>query len=103
MPINKITADKDLPRNATRLRLEQHLEERQKILELVTGGGHHIDPISVATAVSTRTILEQIEVALDRVAAGTYGTCVRCGARIGDDRLEVLPYTDACVHCQRKQ
>ena len=41
--------------------------------------------------------LEEIEAARIRLAKGTYGTCERCGARIGDERLEAVPATRFCV------
>jgi RNA polymerase-binding transcription factor DksA len=37
--------------------------------------------------------------ALDRLAAGTYGTCETCGDRIPLARLRALPETPACVTC----
>lgn len=49
-------------------------------------------------AVSLRE-MRMIEAALDRVAEGTYGICVRCGEDIGNDRLDVVPYTPFCRDC----
>ncbi len=43
--------------------------------------------------------IRMIEAALDRIAAGTYGTCVTCGAEIGDARLDLLPFTPFCRDC----
>lgn len=40
-----------------------------------------------------------IEAALDRVAEGTYGICVRCGEEIGGERLDVVPFTPFCRDC----
>jgi DnaK suppressor protein len=39
--------------------------------------------------------------ALARLDAGTFGTCVRCGRPIPDDRLEALPWAPRCIDCQR--
>jgi RNA polymerase-binding protein DksA len=39
--------------------------------------------------------------ALDRLDAGTFGTCVRCGQPIAPDRLEALPWAARCIDCQR--
>ena len=47
-----------------------------------------------------RARLEQIESAQQRIAAGTYGTCERCGKSIPRARLEALPYATLCVDCQ---
>jgi RNA polymerase-binding transcription factor DksA len=40
--------------------------------------------------------------ALERIEQGTYGTCVVCGRAIDKWRLDALPYTPYCVHCERQ-
>lgn len=47
--------------------------------------------------------LAEVERAIDRVAAGTYGTCGGCGLMIDTDRLTVDPIAEFCVDCQRKK
>lgn len=47
-------------------------------------------------------ILAQIGPALDRIDAGTYGTCLECGQPIAPERLQALPYTPHCIDCARK-
>ena len=37
--------------------------------------------------------------ALDRIDAGTYGICIRCGQPIPAARLEVVPTATMCVPC----
>ena len=44
-------------------------------------------------------LLAQVEEALARIAAGTYGRCIECGKPIPVARLEALPYTKLCVDC----
>jgi len=48
---------------------------------------------------SDNTTLGQIEEALTRIKAGTYGTCESCGKTIPKVRLNVLPFTANCVQC----
>ncbi|MFN4153161.1 MAG: TraR/DksA family transcriptional regulator [Paracoccaceae bacterium] len=43
--------------------------------------------------------LRLIDAALIRVEAGTYGLCARCGSVIGEERLDVLPFTPFCRDC----
>ena len=45
--------------------------------------------------------LELVDDALARIAAGTYGTCLRCGRPIPDDRLEALPWAAFDLACQQ--
>ncbi len=35
----------------------------------------------------------------ERLRAGTYGTCVRCGGVIAVARLDALPATATCIRC----
>jgi DnaK suppressor protein len=42
-----------------------------------------------------------VDEALARIAAGTFGACVRCGEAIGPERLEALPWAARCIDCQR--
>ena len=43
--------------------------------------------------------LSRIDAALGRIAAGEYGYCVKCGALISEERLDLLPYTPFCRAC----
>ncbi|MEE4345692.1 MAG: TraR/DksA C4-type zinc finger protein [Paracoccaceae bacterium] len=43
--------------------------------------------------------IRRIMAALNRIKAGDYGTCVTCGARISEERLDVLPATPFCKTC----
>ncbi len=45
--------------------------------------------------------LDLVSEAIARLDAGTFGTCVRCGRPIADDRLEALPWAPRCIDCQR--
>jgi RNA polymerase-binding protein DksA len=54
-------------------------------------------------ALRDRTIAQStlVDEALDRLEAGTFGTCVRCGKPIAAARLEALPWAATCIDCQR--
>lgn len=47
--------------------------------------------------------LGEVEEALGRIDAGTYGRCVDCGGEIPPKRLAALPASARCVECQRKR
>lgn len=55
-----------------------------------------------ALAHAARQQLAEIDAALARVAASTYGTCQQCGAPISDGRLEARPATALCINCARR-
>jgi DnaK suppressor protein len=44
--------------------------------------------------------LRLVEAALDRVAHGTYGNCLRCDEEISIKRLTALPHASLCITCQ---
>ena len=46
-----------------------------------------------------REHLAEVEAALARLAAGTYGVCEVCGEPIGDARLEARPTARTCIRC----
>ena len=50
---------------------------------------------------NSEQVLSAIDGALLRIENGTYGTCVRCGRPIAEERLEAIPYATRCIDCQR--
>ena len=51
---------------------------------------------------STRGVLRQINVALERVERGEYFRCSRCGNDIEPERLQAIPEADQCACCARR-
>ena len=49
-----------------------------------------------------REQLGQVTQALERLDAGSYGTCVDCGGAVPDGRLEAKPEAARCVSCQER-
>lgn len=47
-----------------------------------------------------RQTLEQINAALGKIDAGTFGECVQCSELISDARLDAAPFTTLCIDCQ---
>jgi DnaK suppressor protein len=48
-------------------------------------------------------IVQEIDAALRRIDDGTYGTCIRCGNPIPEERLAAVPYAVLCVTCKREE
>jgi RNA polymerase-binding transcription factor len=48
-------------------------------------------------------LLGQVDAALRRIEAGTYGKCDACGREIDEARLEAVPYATLCIDDARKQ
>jgi RNA polymerase-binding protein DksA len=46
-------------------------------------------------------LLADIDLALGRIAHGTYGVCINCGTDIPEERLDALPWAIRCIDCQR--
>lgn len=49
---------------------------------------------------NAQRLLHDVEAALARLDAGTYGKCVRCGRDINPRRLDALPAASYCLDCQ---
>jgi len=46
--------------------------------------------------------LGQVEQALERIRARTYGACEDCGSVISKKRLEAIPFASLCIRCAEK-
>ncbi|WP_395335827.1 TraR/DksA family transcriptional regulator [Novosphingobium sp. BL-8H] len=55
-------------------------------------------PLEGQAALIQREIAS-VERALDRIASGTYGECVRCAEEISPARLEARPEAALCIDC----
>jgi len=49
-----------------------------------------------------RSRLRLVEVALEGIRSGTFGTCADCGGAIGTRRLQAVPWTSYCIQCQER-
>ena len=47
----------------------------------------------------SQTDIRKVNAALERIPAGTYGYCVRCGEKIEPERLDAVPETPFCQSC----
>jgi DnaK suppressor protein len=106
------------------------LEERQRVVDAIDNihaenpgslGDETDEPLfqdnhlgDVATATFDREmastlednsthVLGEIDGALARIDAGTFGTCQACGHPIDEERLEALPWATLCIDDRRKQ
>lgn len=52
---------------------------------------------------TAKTRVIEIDKALARMDAGTYGFCVSCGAPIPEERLQALPEVAQCISCKKKE
>jgi len=48
-------------------------------------------------------MLREIDEALERISAGTFGNCGECNKAIRKTRMKALPHARLCVACQRKE
>ena len=57
--------------------------------------------LSLADGLKQR--LDDLQAAIHRVEAGTYGKCERCGQDIAPERLEAVPAARMCIRCANKK
>ncbi len=95
--------------------LAQMAEQRGGVVSRAEAAAAHFghpedSPAQLATekeiefAIGEHEIVElnAIDAALARIAAGTYGECIDCGAHITAARLHATPEAPRCIHCQEK-
>ena len=64
--------------------------------------------LSAQRELSTRNLerhsglLRNVNAALERVADGTYGTCLHCENEISHKRLNAMPWATLCIACQEQ-
>ena len=65
------------------------------------GGAATVDrERDLVLSAQARQAVEQIDAAVARIDAGTYGLCTQCGQKIPRMRLKAIPYADLCVDCK---
>ncbi len=57
----------------------------------------------MSLANNSRDLLVQVERALGRLDAGTYGRCEDCGRAIPKARLQAFPRATLCVSCKQRE
>jgi RNA polymerase-binding transcription factor DksA len=57
------------------------------------------DEVLEGMGISAQQEIRKIEAALARIEAGEYGFCANCGKEIGEERLNVVPFTPFCRSC----
>ena len=85
---------------------------REEQYGAIAGATHDIGDEAVADLLTdlgqaelTRDVgeLRELEAALKRLAEGTYGLCLDCGADIPFERLSAQPGAARCVECQQRR
>jgi len=94
----------------THLRGARRTAESERYVD-VAGSVHSLSDESFAelsTALSNASLgreadaLREIEEALHRIGAHSYGYCVDCGEAIALDRLRAYPTAKRCLPCQQR-
>jgi len=100
---------------ALRGELQEQIADMDTRADLEEGGtGYTNHPADDATEVLDQTVnqsayqaaqgrLRDVEDALARYEAGTYGICENCGQEIDIARLEAIPYTRFCLRCAEQR
>jgi len=81
--------------------IETQLDTRLETDPLDTAIEHENDEVLEDLGQAGLDEITAIKAALARLDAGEYGICQSCGERIGDARLDILPFTPFCAACAR--
>lgn len=66
------------------------------------GGIRLEDEVTLACLQNEEHLIAEIDAALARLGAGTYGLCVKCRRPISMRRLRAIPYAALCIDCARR-
>ena len=78
--------------------VEPSLEDRESELE-ESAQKDRMTRLESSLTERGQTLLRQIDDALERIDAGTFGECERCGNDIGRGRLKAMPTAALCIDC----
>jgi len=82
--------------------MEEAIDEDGNDSHLADSASETLDrEIELSLEDNAEHLLAAIDVALERIDAGTYGLCARCGGQISPERLEALPWAGKCIDCKR--
>lgn len=83
------------------LRLARVQEDREDQLNATPPNTS--DPATTTYRGNLEATLRDVRVARERVAAGDYGTCMRCHGVIAEERLEFRPWALTCAPCANNE
>jgi DnaK suppressor protein len=91
----------ELRAQAEALALEHEPGDVQFDEEGGEGGTANVDrELDLHLSAQAHAAIEEIDAALDKITAGTYGFCESCGSPVPKARLEALPHARLCVSCK---
>jgi DnaK suppressor protein len=98
---NYIRSADVLKAQADSLALEHEPGDVQFDEEGGEGGTSNVDrELDLVLSAQARAAATEIDRALAKIQAGTYGDCEQCGQPIPDARLQALPQAALCVACK---
>lgn len=78
----------------------RQLVSREHVLREEIEQRLHAEDRDVAQIERDAAELNDVELALERVQAGSYGICVDCGEPIAWKRLDAVPHAVRCLDCE---
>lgn len=91
----------ELKAQADSLALEHEPGDVQFDEEGGEGGTSNVDrELDLVLSAQALAAVNEIDFALEKITAGTYGLCEQCGQPIPEARLEALPHAALCVACK---
>ncbi|MBU1227587.1 MAG: TraR/DksA family transcriptional regulator [Actinobacteria bacterium] len=91
---------RDIEAEREEVRLSETSSERSPDPNTAEGGSLAFElEKELSVAQNAKDLLEKVVIAMERIEAGTYGSCADCGTVIPVARLDALPYAIRCVDC----
>jgi RNA polymerase-binding protein DksA len=86
----------------------QSIQDEVNVNENLSNAPVHLADVAVESVdadvqvlQAERSMLDDINGALQRIQEGTFGECLGCGTAIAEERLKAIPFTPLCIECAR--
>jgi RNA polymerase-binding transcription factor DksA len=67
------------------------------------GSDNFMRDLKISVLQNTDAELCDVNLALDKIEDGTYGSCEHCSGKIAMKRLKALPFARLCMSCQQEE
>ena len=107
--LNKFRQDLETKRNAVLENAERTLGEDMTLDpndlpdEMDLASSEYIQSFNFRLRGREKVHLAKLDLALEKIDAGTFGVCESCEEMISSKRLEARPETTLCIQCKEEQ
>ena len=85
------------------LREDAVIDKNELPDEIDQASSEYLQSMSLRLRDREKSYLRKIDIALEKISAGSFGICEQCDEAIGLKRLTARPVTTLCIRCKEDQ